>query len=237
MAITFPIITTSIPMFASLNSLTTNHLESAKFIFNALFIIATLGVWVGVYLEKEKFSKSTQSRGWRLLVYCLGAETLLSGLIWQIDSEISRRQKDEIIALETKIAPRRLNALQCKEIMDSLASFAGRKARVATYVLDAEGSTLGAQIVVCLRAAKIETESGLATIVPMGGFGSGVFVSGSDNELVEAIRASLGSKGALIMSPGPGVFRGNEATGADSPSAKAAFVVVGVKPVEAIVFK
>lgn len=63
------------------------------------------------------------------------------------------------------------------------------------------------------------------------------FVSGADKEFVEALRSALGSHGMLAMSPGPDFFRGNLATGTDSPSAQAALVVVGVKAVEMPAFK
>lgn len=88
------------PLF--LNSLTIDQLETIKQTLNVAFIVATLGVWLGVFLENEKFAKPIQSRGWSILVAALATETLLGAALWQGDSEISRRQRIETEELRSK---------------------------------------------------------------------------------------------------------------------------------------
>jgi len=145
---------------------------------------------------------------------------------------------NETAKLRAALAPREISASQCEGVVNALSAFAGRKAAVATYASDAEGSNLGAQIIICLLAAQMDVSRGLASIMPLGGFGSGIFVSGSDSELVQAIKAALTEKAGLAVSEGTGLFAGNLTSGgADTANAKAALVVVGVKPVPIPTFK
>ncbi|MEI9926282.1 MAG: hypothetical protein WDN50_25570 [Bradyrhizobium sp.] len=147
----------------------------------------------------------------------------------QIEGKIKNRQRTEIISLQERTAPRRLSTAQCSGIVDVLKPFSGRKARVATYVTDGEGSTLGQMIVVCLRAANINTEAGMATILPWSGFFSGVSVDGEDKELVDVLKNALSVEGGLVVTPGKGYFAGNQATGTETENAQAVLIVVGVK--------
>lgn len=219
-------------------TLSIDALEILRWVIFAFFVASAVAVTLGVFWENEDNEKPARHKGWLVLVWALGAEIVLTIGVFVVDGVISQRQKAEIISLQERTAPRRLTITQCKEIVDSLSDFSGRKVRVATYVTDGEGSTLGQMIVVCLRAAKIDVEAGMATILPWRGFFSGVTVSGSDTKLVEATSAALRDKGGLIVVPGiTGIFPGNEAIGVDTPSAKAALIVVGVKPVEEIKFK
>jgi hypothetical protein len=87
-------------------------------------------------------------------------------------------------------------------------------------------------IEVCLTSAKLDVEQALSTILPWGGFFSGVAVSGADKELVDAIRDALASKGNLVTVPITGAFKGNEYRGPATSDPLPAMVIVGVKPVE-----
>ena len=101
-----------------------------------------------------------------------------------------------------------------------------------SYGGDTEGSVLAAQIVSCFDLAKgPEIEGSVASIIPLGGFGAGIFVSGKDEEkeLMDAIRDAFG-RARLVISPGNGHFPGN--IGFQPPNAIVdANVLVGVKPI------
>jgi hypothetical protein len=87
-------------------------LEGAKNALIWLYVLSTIGVIIGVYFEGERFSEHTKLLGWRLLLWSLAAETLFGVLIFAADGRISRIQRDEIIALETRITPRVLTSEQ-----------------------------------------------------------------------------------------------------------------------------
>jgi hypothetical protein len=91
-------------MSTILRSIDLDHLESTKLALNLLFLAATVGVWVGVWMEGKRFLEKTNERGWRLLVACLGIEAIFGIAILQIDSEISRRQAATIAEVQTSNA-------------------------------------------------------------------------------------------------------------------------------------
>jgi hypothetical protein len=99
-------------------------LEIAKFVFFAVYVAATVGVIVGVYLEGDQFDKETQQRGWRLLVGSLAVDTLFTVLVFGMDGWIASIQRAEIIALERQIAPRDLTSQQQGSIASAIRPFA-----------------------------------------------------------------------------------------------------------------
>jgi len=108
------------------------------------------------------------------LVSSLAVELVFTVLIFMSDAEISRRQKAEIVELETQIAPRRITSDERQHISMSLASSSGR-VKVISYTADLEGGILAWQIASCLEAVKtINVDRAFASVVPLGGFGVGV---------------------------------------------------------------
>src|SRR5258708_22547332 len=99
-------------------------LEIAKWLFAAAYVFSTIGVTVGVYWENEKFDKAKQNRGWKLLIWSLAFDTLFTVMIFGIDGWISQSQRDEIIVLETKLAPRVLTNEQQDTLLEALRPFA-----------------------------------------------------------------------------------------------------------------
>jgi hypothetical protein len=154
-------------------------------------------------------------------------------------SEANRRTEElraDNLSLQAVIAPRRLTADECQFVAESMKPFSGKRVRVQSYAGDAEGSALAAQIIDCLEAAKaVKVDRALASIMPLGGFGSGIFVDGSDTELAGAIRKALSGSAKLAITPGSGSFAGNIGMGtSEAPDAN---VLVGVKPVPTITVK
>jgi hypothetical protein len=83
-----------------------NVLESAKWVFVGLYVLSTIGVTVGVYWEGDQFDKAKQHRGWMLLICALAADTFFTIMVFGIEGWVGHIQRNEIIALETRIAPR-----------------------------------------------------------------------------------------------------------------------------------
>jgi hypothetical protein len=135
------------------------------------------------------------------------------------------------LTLEGEIAPRSVDKAGCADISDAVKPFSGLTVRVATYTLDIDGGSLGWQIADCLwlsHALNVDKE--LASILPVGGFGVGVSVSGKNEGLVSAIKGSL-TKAKVLVVEGNGLFSGNlEKYRPDAPPNPDAIVVVGVKP-------
>ena len=189
-------------------------------------IVASLIVAVGIVLEEPKWSIANV-----LVIGGVAIEAVCTLLLFGFDEGISEVQQSKIISLETRIAPRLMTLDECRDVSLAMIPFTGKTVRVQSYSLDAEGSNLAAEIIVCLEGGKTVTvEHALSSIVPLGGFGSGVFVDGSDKDLVSAIHDALGTKANLTMSPGSGWFSGNIENGRPEvpPDAN---VVVGIKPI------
>jgi hypothetical protein len=135
------------------------------------------------------------------------------------------------ITLEAEIAPRSINEAGCADISSAVKSFTGSTVRVATYTLDMDGGSLGWQIADCLWLSHtLNVDKELASILPVGGFGVGVSVSGNNKTLVSAIKESL-TKAKVLVVDGNGLFPGNlEKYRPGAPPNPDAIVVVGVKP-------
>jgi hypothetical protein len=105
------------------------------------------------------------------------------------------------LALEAQIAPRRLTDTQIRSMGLALSRFSGKAVSVVTYSLDSEAAVLAKQIIASLQLALIEVQDRTASVMPMGGFSLGVHLSGSDADLVEAVRRALQSTGGIIVAP------------------------------------
>lgn len=107
-------------MLAYLDSVSTEQLESVRFISFGLLILANMGVVLGVVLEKEANPPALKSKGWRILVVSLSIEILFSSLVFGIDSEISRQQKSEILRVRQEAANRDLTPEELAAIVKAL---------------------------------------------------------------------------------------------------------------------
>jgi hypothetical protein len=72
------------------------------------------------------------------------------------------------LALESQIAPRRLDRAQQQKIADSLVKFAGLPVAVVSYTQDAESAILGQQIMEVLQDARLPPINKLASVSPLG---------------------------------------------------------------------
>ena len=137
-------------MFANwFNSLPIDNIEAFKGWLFALYVVATIGVIAGVYFEADRFSEPTKQRGRQLLLSALAAETLFGMGIFALDGRIGQIQRGEIIALETKLAPRSLSAADLAEIAAKLKRFAGQEFTVGGY--DGEPASIAARVRLALE--------------------------------------------------------------------------------------
>jgi hypothetical protein len=132
------------------------------------------------------------------------------------------------LALESKIAPRRLTSQQQQSIGSALARFAGRRMRVKSYALDVEAAILGQQIIATLQAANIGGDDRRMSEGAPGAIAIGIHVTGDDKELIDATLAAFSSVG-LAVSPEPVPIMAGMAL-SDDGTTVAATVFVGVKP-------
>jgi hypothetical protein len=195
------------------------------FILIGLTVLGGIAVGAGIITESEKWSVATV-----LVVIGVATEAIFTIILFRFDEGISLAQQEKIIFLESEIAPRRIDPKDCPDISKSVKSFSGSTVRVATYALDIDGALLGWQIADCLELShSLNIDREFASILPIGAFGVGAFVSGSDESLVSSIRAALRANVRVL--DGTGIFPPNQLT--YRPGAltnPAATVVVGVKP-------
>lgn len=100
------------------------------------------------------------------------------------------------LALEAKIAPRRIDSSQSDAIARALESFSGKSVNFDSYILDVEAAGLGEQLAGTLRKAKISADpTALRKRIPGGTISEGLKISGKDDNLVMALLAALKDAG------------------------------------------
>lgn len=99
--------------------------ESLKLFAFWCEVASVVGVILGVWYERDNFPKVVQDTGWVILVISLAFELFFIMSLSGIEGTISRLQQSKIIALETKIAPRNLDAAQRIHAREALKQFRG----------------------------------------------------------------------------------------------------------------
>lgn len=139
----------------------------------------------------------------------------------------------ENLRLEEQIAPRRLTSERQNAIAKSLEMFKGRKIRIESYSLDAEGEVLAEQIRSAV-APIFNIDDWIGSERASKGFAKGINVTGSDKLLVNKLAEVLKTSGLS------GITRVALPTGgqvyllAEGPSKARdvdAVILVGAKPV------
>ena len=136
-------------MSVFLNNFTIDQLETSKSALTLLVIGAGAIVWLGVYLEKDKFSEATKKRGWNLLVIGLAVETVVAAVLWDVDTVISTRQSAAIAARTPRIITPEKHDL----LVSLLKSAPKGNVIVDSASMDAEASQFGDQIFSVLKDA------------------------------------------------------------------------------------
>jgi hypothetical protein len=203
----------------------------------SLAVLASIAVGAGIIFERPKYSIGTHRVAFWLVVVGIAIEAICTIFLFVFDEGISDAQQSKIIALEVQIAPRRISPEACVAIASSLASLSGN-VKVESYAADLEGGILAWQVANCLEASKTLTiAKAFASIMPMGGFGVGVFVTGPDEKLVAAIRAGLSDSAKIFVGEGSGLSAGNMNMSPQNEPPMAATVLVAIRPLPEMIPK
>jgi hypothetical protein len=151
-------------------------LEIAKFVFFALYVLATIGVLVGVYWEGDQFPKEKQQRGWRLLVRSLALDTLFTIFVFGTDGWIASVQRAEIIGLETRLAARSLSADQVAKMSAVLTLYGSMGFAVYPYRDDKESTDIADNIRSAFAGAGWENQEDPTVVSPAPGVIAGISV-------------------------------------------------------------
>lgn len=144
----------------------------------------------------------------------------------EAESEKSARAK-----LEAVIQPRELKYPWA--LRYSCRKFGGHAIQVTSYALDAEGWRLGQEIISVLRNCTPFVLDNTSSISVMGGFETGVRVSGPDNEklLKDSLSDALSQEHLLSSdNSSAGAPKASMQLGGILPDSKIVTVMVGVKP-------
>lgn len=217
-------------MSAILAQLAKDELDCLKSAAFLVYSVATIGVVVGVGLEHKRFSDRVQQIGWKILVIALAIEVAFGVFIFAVDSEVSRRQEREILALEIALAPRQIEAKSRSTLERELAPLAGKRVLIGSYQLDVEAARLGNQLFDILKAAGMAPNA--AELMTIGGAPSiamSVRVTGRDGPTVAALLKALADSG-LRVSPENPFPSGLQKFGPPVSGEFDAHIFVGVKP-------
>lgn len=134
------------------------------------------------------------------------------------------------VALEAKLAPRRLTLEQRASLTSLFAKYPGRTVRVASYALDADAAILGLQLIDAAVAAGLNVADMRMSEGPLGSVAFGVLVDGTDTKLVGELLPALNLLG-LAASPGAPPPSAGQSLGGQQ-AAFSVKIFIGVKPIE-----
>jgi hypothetical protein len=111
------------------------------YVFFPIYAGSAIGVVIGLRWESERFIPPVQKLGKKVLLWSLAFETAFGLLTIIAEGLISQVQKIEIIALETRIAPRFISVDARNRIAEEMKRFQGQEysGMVASDVDDAWG--------------------------------------------------------------------------------------------------
>ncbi|HXY58473.1 MAG TPA: hypothetical protein VEH76_07820 [Methylocystis sp.] len=217
----------------------------------------TLLVIVGVIMEGEEIFSELRASGWMrakhklakfgfaLLVVGLAGELFFQTRIESEDAKLKRDSdrkiadlrivaenlRSENLALEAKIAPRKLPPNAIEAIKNVAASFSDRKISLWSYGLDIEGRLLATQIKSAFDAASAPIIDSRGAMISSAVPRVGVIVTGSDEELVSALLKAMQSL-SPVRGPVPGAFSAYSLTIPPAEPTVAAEIFVGIKPTD-----
>ena len=186
--------------------------------------LAAICVGLGIIWESAEYGASIHRVARRFLLGGIFAAVAFSLLLFAFDEGIASAQREEIIALETRLAARTLSDKQVAEIVETLRPFAGQEFWAIPYWDNPESSAISDRVARALTSAgwKIDPPPRGATIV---GVATGVFVNVDPSAPGNGLDAAKALVAALKA-------HDIEATLRENPTATAAQIVLtfGIKP-------
>lgn len=111
---------------------------------------------------------------------------------------LAEREAIARLELERAIAPRRITPAQRRAIAEALKPFAGRSVSIASFASDIEGSIFAKALAGALSDGGLTVQDDVTLCVQLtGGVAAGVFVNGTERDLVVALREILKTQGGL----------------------------------------
>jgi hypothetical protein len=218
-------------MLAYLDRVSLDQLEDARIVLFVLYAVATIGVVLGVYLEKETFVSRTKHFGWQLLIVSLASELFFAVTIFSIDSEISNRLRAALLEVRQQAAIRDITPDEMKEIASKLDKFSGQPAQIVVFPVNFESVWIAGKIYGILLDAHWSVPYPERLSAPPGnGFMvQGIFVDRSNDlvskEAATALRGALNSTVARVSAASDN-FPGR----AFDPTKPLVWIFVGDKP-------
>lgn len=194
-----------------------DHVKFIRLLLEFGVLIANVGVFVGVALERDKYSKTTQERGWKLLLVSLALEAAFNIFLYLADNTLSGRQQLALegqrrlvadlnarnLTLEEEIEPRRIKPDDVpKSVLDELLKYNGATIAVGSYAGDVESTILATQLVRAL-GHRFTVQDRRLSEEALGGLSFAVRVTGKNGDLVNALMALFSSAHILALNEAP----------------------------------
>ncbi len=149
-------------------------------------------------------------------------------------SDANTKAESERLArtkLEEKIAPRRLNEAQSRDISDALKPFSGKRIVISSYAFDTDGIVLAEQIQAAVMHAGISVVNEIGAHIPAHApIIEGVQVTGTNGRLVSELKKLMPNAGIGLSPdsfvPGPELLEFK-----NTPTDVLATIYVGAKPI------
>lgn len=138
---------------AIISHLGVDELEVANWYLIILEALSAICCGVGIVWESGDYGRDKVRIGKRLVIWGVAGETLFSLLLFWSDGRISEIQRDQIIALETRLAARTLTDSQVAEIKKKLSPFSGQVFEVIPYWQNNESLSIANRIADALTGA------------------------------------------------------------------------------------
>lgn len=188
-------------MLYFVKNISIEQIEAVRLVLEILFVFSGLGVAVGVMLEKERFDL-----GWKVLVASLGIEIVFTVLIFNFDSEVSRRQQYELAETRQKTEELRADNLALQQAMRP------RHISFNEYTLSSPAITKAFDQLKALRGT-------VALIQPVPDFEARIFAQDIENTLnylgwkARIVDASMTHLSDLSFADGVTIFAFPDANG------------------------
>jgi hypothetical protein len=116
-------------------------------------VLATVVVGWGILWEAPEESPSRHRIAKWLVIWGILAEMLCSISLFAFDEAIARNQRDKIIALETRLAPRDLSPSDQRDVTNAASPFSSQEFKITPYSEDPESVHISRQIASALVGA------------------------------------------------------------------------------------
>lgn len=139
------------------------------------------------------------------------------------------------LKLEAQVAPRRITKVD-PSLDAALGKFAPKTIKITSYSLDPDGAILATQMLEGLKGQKFIIQDARMTQGPSSSLNFGVWISGPNKHLVDALVALFRNAGLFVVKQEPPMGLGVTFNGSMYPGPQPdASILVGLKPLPGMV--